>query len=124
MAREWARWCKAAALVVEEDEIIVQFQDKRQHRVRVEDDAEEFRLVGMVAKRSTTDSIQNIALRLWELNRRTQLVGFRIDMRQRIVGEAWVPKKGLSADEFVFYVQTVGMACDRLEYLLTGEDRE
>lgn len=124
MTREWARWCRAAKLSVEGDDVDVQFPDGRHHIVHIEDDDDEFRLVGIVARRSVVDELERIALRLWQLNRVTQLVGFRIDERQRILGEVWVPKPGLSAEEFVFYVQHVAATCDRLEYLLTGIDRE
>lgn len=124
MALEWHRWCKSAGLSVEENEIILVFPDDRGHRVRVDEGAEEIHLVGMVAKKSVTENLEQVALRLWERNRTTQLVGFRLDERQRILGEAWVPKAGLSAEEFVMYVRSVGAACDRLEYLLTGSDRE
>jgi len=36
-----------------------------------------------------------------------QLVGFRLDQKGRLVGEAWVPKAGLSGDEFLLYVERV-----------------
>ncbi|HEU5178897.1 MAG TPA: hypothetical protein VFU24_15710, partial [Burkholderiales bacterium] len=59
-------------------------------------------------------------LRAWRRNRSSQLVGFRVDQRGRLVGEAWVPKAGLSAQEFQVYVRRVAAECDRFEYLLTG----
>lgn len=53
-----------------------------------------------------------------------QLVGFRLDQKGRLVGEAWVPKAGLSRDEFLLYVKRVADECDLFEYHLTGNDRE
>ena len=51
-------------------------------------------------------------------------MGFRIDHRGRVVGEAWVPKAGLSAAEFQLYLRTAAVECDRFEYVLTGRDAE
>jgi hypothetical protein len=53
-----------------------------------------------------------------------QLVGFRLDQKGRLVGEAWVPKAGLTRDEFLLYAKRVADECDLFEYHLTGKDRE
>jgi hypothetical protein len=52
------------------------------------------------------------------------LVGFRIDRQHRLVGEAWIPKAGLVAEEFQLYVRMLAAECDRFEYALTGKDVE
>ena len=52
------------------------------------------------------------------------MIEFRVDRRGRLVGEAWVPKPGLDADEFLLYVRRVAEECDRFEYILTGRDVE
>jgi hypothetical protein len=41
-----------------------------------------------------------------------------------VVGEAWVPKEGLTAEEFQVYVRAVATESDRFEYALTGRDVE
>ncbi|AUX27009.1 uncharacterized protein SOCEGT47_075820 [Sorangium cellulosum] len=51
-------------------------------------------------------------------------LGFRLEDRGRLVGEAWIPKAGLSVEEFATCVRQVAVECDRLEYLLTGKDAE
>ena len=51
-------------------------------------------------------------------------VGLRIDDKNRLVGELWLPKVDLTSDEFQFGVRTVAIECDRFEYELTGADRE
>lgn len=124
MPREWARWCKGAGFVIRDDGIEVYFPDERHHRVCVDDEGDAFRLIGVVARRGVVEAIQDIALRVWRRNRTTQLVGFRLDDRGRLVGESWIPKAGLSAEEFATYVRHVAVECDRLEYLLTGKDTE
>ena len=60
----------------------------------------------------------------WLINRYRELVGFKVVERGTIIGEAWVPAIELTADEWALYVRTVAKACDRLEYLWTGMDRE
>ena len=52
----------------------------------------------------------------------TELVGFRIDARGRLIGEAWVPKAGVTSSEFTSYLRAVAAECDRFEYQLTGSD--
>jgi hypothetical protein len=124
MSREWACLCKGAGFAAFGDEIEVRFADDRHHRVRVDDEGDAFRVVGVVARRGALEKLENIALQAWRRNRSTQLVGFRRDDRGRLVGEAWVPKAGLSGEEFATYVRQVAAECDRLEYLLTGRDTE
>ncbi len=58
----------------------------------------------------------------WKRNRFSDLIGFKIDGRGRLVGEAWVPVAGLDAEEWALYVGTVARTCDRVEYLLSGRD--
>jgi hypothetical protein len=59
----------------------------------------------------------------WERNRTSDLVGFKIDGRKCLIGEACVPTAGLTADEWGTHVRHVARTCDRMEYLLTGRDR-
>lgn len=46
------------------------------------------------------------------------------DRRGRLVGEAWVPKAGLTGHEFQLYVRHLAVEADRFEYRLTGRDFE
>lgn len=124
MPREWTRLCKGAGFAIDGDEIEVRFTDERHHRVRVDDEGDAFRVIGVVARRGVVEGLENVALQAWRRNRSTQLVGFRLDDRGRLVGESWVPKAGLSGEEFATYVRQVAAECDRLEYLLTGRDTE
>jgi hypothetical protein len=41
-----------------------------------------------------------------------------------LIAEAWIPKAGLTAEEFQLYVRTVALESDRFEYVLTGKDVE
>ena len=66
----------------------------------------------------------DIAVESWLRNRAISLVGFSIDKKRRLIGEAWVPKAGLTAEEFRLYVRKIASGCDRFEHQLTGEDKQ
>jgi hypothetical protein len=124
---DWRRLCREAALKVEDSTIRVTFADGRGHRVTVEGDpdAGELRLWAVAAPPSAVakadDEPHMVA---WKRNRASDLVGFKVDGRGRLIGEAWVPTASLHADEWATYVQAVARSCDRVEYLLTGRDEE
>jgi hypothetical protein len=83
-----------------------------------------YSLSAVVVRQRTVASLPELPVHTWLRNRAVPLVGFRIDRRNRLVGEAWIPKAGLTAEEFQLYVRTVAIECDRFEYLLTGQDIE
>ena len=124
MVAEWAKFCKAADLVVDGPHISITFGDDRRHRVTVEEEANEYVLRAFVVRQATVDAIPNLPLQVWVRNRAVSLVGFRIDHRGRLVGEAWVPKAGITESEFQLYVRTLAIEADRFEYSLTGRDLE
>lgn len=122
---DWKRWCRGQEDIALDGEfVVVTFVGGRHHRVEVVDAGEAYELTGLVARRVDLQSVPNAHLRAWERNRAIQLVGFRVDRRGRLVGEAWVPKPGLGADEFLHYVRRIAAECDRFEYILTGKDYE
>jgi len=122
MASEWLRYCRAKDFEVQDQRVTVSLPDGRRHRVRVDDAGETFQLVSVVVSATVGAGIEDLPMRTWQRNRRTELVGFRIDRRGRLVGMSWVPKPGLSEDEFQLYVRTLASECDRYEFELTGED--
>jgi hypothetical protein len=109
---------------VDEATVEVAFHEGRRHRVTVEEFGDEYRLIALVARRRDVADLNNPSLQTWLRNRGTALVGFRIDGRGAVVGEAWVPKEGLTAEEFQVYVRAVATESDRFEYALTGRDVE
>lgn len=122
---DWKQYCRGAeGLSIEADGITVVFPDERRHRVAISETPDSYELSSVVVRRSALEGIDDAALRAWRRNRVSQLVGFRIDHRERLVGEAWVPKVGLRPDEFVTYLRRVASECDLLEYHLTGRDIE
>lgn len=125
MTSDWGSYCKAEDLVVEGDQVTVCFSDERRHRVLVTEAPQQFHIEAIVARPSIVRSHGvDLAALIWERNRVATLVGFRIDQRDRLVCQAWIPKAGLTAEEFRMYVRTVAVESDRLEYELTGKDIE
>jgi len=122
---DWREYCEQeSGLSIEGNSVTVVFPDERRHSVRVEDREESFELTSIVVKAATFQDIGDGQLRAWRRNRVSQLVGFRVDERGRLVGEAWVPKAGLRREEFLLYVRKVAAQCDEFEYQLTGRDVE
>lgn len=122
---DWKVFCRGADDVSLEGEVIVvTFPDERRHQVVVDESDEAYEFSGIVARAAALSDIDDVPLRAWRRNRATQLLGFRIDRKGRLVGEAWAPKAGLNRDEFLMYVRRVATECDLFEYHLTGKDRE
>ena len=124
MAVEWSRLCRDGDLSIEEPHIDVIFRDQRRHRVTVEDDGDAYRLYAVVARQAVVTSVPDLPIQAWLRNRAALLVGFRVDRQNRLITESWVPKVGLKAEEFQFFVRTVAEESDRFEYALTGRDVE
>jgi len=122
---DWQRFCDGANLTVDgQNRILVSLPGQRRHRVRVADEADCLVLSAMVARAAILEAVDRPILWAWRRNRGTRLVGFRLDARDALIGEARVPKAGISGEEFRTYVNAVARECDRFEYLLTGQDRE
>lgn len=125
MAADWVRYCnRADDLSVSEPHVDVTFGDGRRHRVTVKDEGDSYLIGGCVVRRAVVTSVADLPVRVWTRNRAAQLVGFRIDRRLRLVGEAWIPKEGLTPEEFRLYLRSVAYECDRFEYILSGRDLE
>jgi hypothetical protein len=124
MATDWRRFCRPKDLVVDGAEINVQLAEGRHHVIAVGETDECLQLVGIITRQAATAAIPDLLQTIWGKNRTTQLVGFRVDRKGRLVGETLVPRAGLEADEFQLCARTLAAECDRMEYLLTGKDVE
>jgi hypothetical protein len=120
---DWTKFARASDVSVRDGAASVALGE-RSHRVAVLDEEDSFRLVAVVASQSAVARMSDPVLFTWQRNRSSRLVGFRIDRRGRMVGEAWVPKPGLTAAEFQLYLRAVAAESDRLEQLVTGKDGE
>lgn len=129
MSDSWKGLSRQANLKYEGNTLRVPCGPERFQLVRVDDsEAGVIRLWSKVAVRSQLspelDEENSPEVEAWLINRYRELVGFKVVERGTIIGEAWVPAIELTADEWALYVRTVAKACDRLEYLWTGLDRE
>jgi hypothetical protein len=124
LASEWRSLCGGLRAEFEGPDVIVRFDSGRAHRVRVLETDEAFEFHAIVARAAAVRDVTDLALRIWRHNRAAQLVSFRIDTRDRVYAEGWVPKAGLTAQEFQLVLRRVAAESDRLEYLLTGRDVE
>jgi hypothetical protein len=122
MSADWKKFCRGKDLEVEGDDIAVRLPGDRLHRVSVYEEGEVYRLVSVVVRAGIAKEVDNLALDVWMRNFGTELVGFKLDNRGRLVGETWIPKPGLGNQEFLTYVRSLAAECDRYEYQLTGSD--
>ncbi len=122
MAGDWVKLCQADDLVIDGSHVHVVLGDNHRQRVTVKDEGDAYALNAVVARPSVVSAVPDVVVKAWLRNRGTHLLGFRVDERGRLVGEAWVPKAGLGASEFQCYIRTVAIECDRFEYTLTGRD--
>jgi hypothetical protein len=122
---DWQQFCCGAeGVTIARNGIDVITPNQRRHRVRIRETVDSYDLSAVVARPAALRDVPDASLRAWRRNRGMELVGFRIDRRGRLVGEAWVPKAGLGREEFLLYVRRVAAECDEFEFRLTGKDRE
>jgi len=65
-----------------------------------------------------------LARRVWRRNAVRQIVSFSFDEQDRLIGVIKQPAETLDDAELRFHIETLARECDRLEYVLTGEDVE
>jgi hypothetical protein len=88
-------------------------------------DSKTLRARSVIASRKTlaeASSDVEPLLYAWHRNRLSDLVGFTIDGKGRLVGEAWIPLEGLTPGELKLYLQELARVCDWHEFRLTAED--
>lgn len=69
------------------------------------------------------EDVAAFAERLWCRNRQTDMVNFTFDDQNRLVGRIDHPTPTLDAAELHFCLSRLAVECDRMEFLLTGENR-
>jgi hypothetical protein len=89
MATDWRALCAGSRVKFDGDDVIVGFENGRNHRVKVRDTDEAFEVHAVVARPAAVRDVPDLPLRIWRHNRRAQLVSFRIDTRV-----AYTPRAG------------------------------
>jgi hypothetical protein len=99
--------------------------ESRRHAVRLKDVNDGIRLEATVVTAKTLDAIamyDDPHRWAWRRNRVSNLVGFRVDGRERLLAEAVAPLMGLTEQEFEVYLLAVASEADRMELVLTAQD--
>lgn len=93
--------------------------------IQREDDRYVFTSVVLGATRTEQQrkDLMGFAERVWFRNRQTDVVNFTIDLQNRLVGRIENLADSLDDDELFFYLSRLAIECDRMEYLLTGDNR-
>jgi len=129
LSDNWKTLCRQSGLKFQSNSIRVECGADRFQEVRVDDSQPDVvRLWFRIASRSQLDverlQMQPPEIEAWLINRYRELVGFKVTERGTVIGEAWIPLIDITPHEWSLYVNTLATACDRLEYLWTGADRE
>jgi len=119
---DWRAFCRGAERIsVDGDSGVLVIAGDRRQRVEIRETPDTYELMSIVVRPSAVASVPDVPLRAWRRNRGLQNVGFRIDVKGRLVGEAWVPKAGLSRDEFLLSVRRCASECDLFEFQACGK---
>lgn len=121
---DWTKLCRAKDLELTDTGVRVSLFAERNQHIRVQPQADHLHLSTTVATAGRLADLEELKLRIWGINRGTPLIGLRFDGRDRLIAESHVPLVGLSGDELQFHLRNLAREADRLEYILTGEDRE
>lgn len=124
MKTDWRQFCQNAGFTPLDQGIEVHFESGRSQKVSIEDHEDAFQLSSLVARPSVVAELDDAPLRCWIRTRSVHLVGFRVDARDRLIAEAWLPKAGLTPEEFQFVLRHLAAEADRFEFQLTGRDQE
>jgi hypothetical protein len=79
------------------------------------------RAAGLSPDRPRT--LRNLAEFLWRRNHETDVVRFEHTRGGRILGRIEQIAKTADEEEITFYITRLAQECDRLEYLVTGQDQ-
>ena len=61
--------------------------------------------------------------RLWRRNHQTDVVNFAFDRQHRLIRRIEHPAETLDAEELCFYLSRLAIECDRMEFVMTGQNR-
>jgi hypothetical protein len=123
---DWRNHAKAGGYKVVGSSITVSIGTGRRQEVVIDEsfDADVIRLWSIILGPSaTSDLAEGQPLEYaWERNRLSDLIGFSVDSRGRLIGESWVPVDGLTAEVFALHVAEIARVCDWHELRLSGAD--
>ena len=121
---DWRDLSRGARLQIDGEGIRATAGKGREQFVEVDMTDDGFLVWSKVLPPRYVRALPDLATTIFTVNRLSELVCFRIDHRDWLVGEAWVPYDGLTVREWQFYVQKVATVCDRMEHVLAGVDKQ
>jgi hypothetical protein len=105
----------------------IAFDGGRSQNVFVERDRDRYVFTSIVLSAERVarqrENLSHFVDRLWRRNRQTDVVNFTFDLRNRLIGRIEHPADTLDAEELYFYLSRLAIECDRLEFVLTGQNR-
>lgn len=126
MSAEWRVAARKGGWEVNGAEIVVAFSAGRQQRVMVDESKlpKAIRLWSVILGPSATSEVgEGHPLEYaWERNRLSDLVGFTVDKKGRLVGESWIAMDGMTSEVFSLHLEELARVCDWHELRLTGTD--
>jgi hypothetical protein len=123
MPGEWSRLAGASDLKRQPSGILVTLPSGRRHFVRVNEEGSGYYFEAVVAGPRVTQTQDDPCFEAWTRNRFSRVVGYRVDVRGRLLAQGWTPRAGTTERMFQLLVRTVAQEADRHEFLLTGADR-
>ena len=122
MHNDWERYCQATDLQVKRGRVQVNFVGGRNHTVRIHPTSDDYLLTADIVHLDDVPYSAEPYQEMWKRNRRSVLVGFRVDDDRFLVAHGWTPKEALTAEAFQLLIRTVAREADRYEFQLTGSD--
>ena len=126
MSGEWRSHAKASGHKVIGSTITVSVGSGRRQEVVIDEslDSEVIRLWSVILGPTATSELGDghPLEYAWERNRLSDLIGFSVDSRGRLIGESWVPVRDLTAQVFALHVAEIARVCDWHELRLSGAD--
>ena len=101
------------------------FHNGRHQMVRIHLQEDRYVFVSPVLGRNRIKKMspREIAEKMWDRNRHSDVVEFCIDKKGNLIGRVEHVAATLDPEELYFYLGRLAEECDRLEYLLTGKDK-
>lgn len=123
---DWRVFARAFGADLDGSTVTVQLAGERTQRVFVEADRTgvALRLWSVVTTKSKTALLGGGAplAYAWERNRLSDLVGYTVDNRGRLIGETWIPTDGITQQTFTLHLEELARVCDWHEMRLSGDD--
>jgi hypothetical protein len=121
----WRTCARHAGFSVTAETINVRLGSGRQQAVHVDESSEAaVRLWSVILPPQKTSELgDGRPLEFaWERNRLSDLMGFSVDQRGRLIGETWIALDGMTTEAVALHVGEVARICDWQELRLAATD--